>query len=137
MSAGRPRPFPRSGVGPPVLRAHSELMARTHVSVIELCSARAVEVEPNRWKAAKLAGVTAAFIDEWARYMRETGEDDPTTEAWAAWANVSPRTGYYRLRDFRRLFGEWHDDPSVLARHVNRALAAKRSPVVPETLVPA
>lgn len=110
---------------------------RTHITVVELCSRRAVEVEPNRWKAARLAGVTAAFVDEWARYMRETGADEPRLVEWAEWACVNERTAFRRLAGFRLLFGELHDDPTVLARHVNRALAAREPQGVPADLIPA
>lgn len=129
--APRGPPLP-GGRDAPVHRAIFVLMAtRTHVSVLELCSARAAEVEPNRWKAAKLAGMTAAFIDEWARMMRETGNESPRLSEWAAWACVPERTAYRRLADFRRLFAEWHDDPTVLARHVNRAVARRKPVTVP------
>lgn len=134
MSAGRPSRLSFAPVHP----ADFGLMkARTHVSVLELCSARAVEVESNRWKAARLAGMTAAFVDEWARMMRETGNEHPTLADWASWACVSRATSFRRQEEFRRLFGEWHDDPTVLARHVNRALAARKPEKVPADLIPA
>ena len=126
--AGLPRP---GGRDEPVHRADFVMVSRKLVSVLELCARRAPVVESNPWKAAKLAGMVSAFVDEWARMMRETGNEAPTVEEWAAWACVSPRTGYYRLRDFRRLFDEWHEDPTPLARHVNRALAARKPARVP------
>lgn len=110
---------------------------KTHVTVVELCSARAVQVEPNRWKAARLAGLTAAFVDEWARYMRETGADEPRLVEWAEWACVSERTAFRRLASFRVLFGDLYDDPTVLARHVNRAQAAREPQRLPADLIPA
>jgi hypothetical protein len=99
--------------------------------VLELCSARAVEVEPNRWRAGLLAGHVAAFVDEWARMMRETGNESPTLPEWREWACASTRTAYRRQSEFRRLFGEFHADPTPLARHVNRALAERKTATVP------
>lgn len=111
-------------------------MAEPTISVLELCVRLAVVREPNRRRAGLLAGKVAAFVDEWARMMRETGNDDPTIEEWRQWAAVSVRTAYYRQRDFRLLFAEWHELPTVLARYVNRSVAAKRGAVVPVELVP-
>ena len=47
--------------------------------------------------------------------------------------NVSIRTAYYRQAAFRRLFGEWHSDPTPLARYVNQ-WAAKALPTVEQHL---
>jgi hypothetical protein len=106
-------------------------MARRHVSIFELCARRAAEVEPtSARRAGTLAGKTSAFIAEWAQMMRETGNDDPTLEEWATWANVSRATSFRRQEDFRRLFVGWrdangveHHTPTTLALYVNRALA--------------
>lgn len=107
---------------------------RKRLSVFELCVRRAAAVEPRRRaRAASLAGHQAAFIIEWASMMRETGNDSPTVEEWAAWANVTERTAYRRLADFRLLFAEWHDYPTPLARHVLRT-GASDVPAPPSTL---
>lgn len=111
-------------------------MAEKTISVFELCVRQAAVVEPNRRKAGLLAGKVATFVYEWAMMMRETGTEEPTLMDWREWACVSDRTAFYRLSDFRRLFGEWHQDPTVLARHMNRARAAGDS-AVPARLVPA
>lgn len=106
------------------------------ISVMELCVRRAVEVEPSRVRSGILAGHVAAFVDEWARMMRDTGNEDPTLAEWRAWACTSERTTYRRQSEFRQLFGEWHELPTVLARHVNRSLAARKTSAVPSDLVP-
>jgi hypothetical protein len=90
------------------------------ISVMELCTRRALEVDPRRVRAAMLAGKVCAFVVEWAAMIRETGNDAPTVEDFAAWACVSRATAFRRQQDFRRLFGEWHDDPTPMARYVNR-----------------
>ena len=107
------------------------------VAVLELCIRRAVEVEPSRRKAGFLAGNVAAFVDEWARMMRDSGNQEPTLMEWGEWANVKWRTAYRRQQQFRLLFGQWHETPTVLARHVNRSRAAASTSSVPSSLVPA
>lgn len=87
-----------------------------------------------------VAGRVCAFVTEWAWMIRETGIPEPTVEQWSEWANVSVRTGYYRLAEFRRLFGEWHDSPTPLARYVNawaesHAGQHPRRAMVPDVLV--
>lgn len=111
-------------------------MAEPTISVFELCVRQAAVVEPNRRKAGLLAGKVTVFVMEWAQMMRERDNDAPTLMEWREWACVSDRTAFYRLSDFRRLFGEWHQDPTVLARYMNRARAAGRE-AVPARLVPA
>ena len=107
------------------------------ISVFELCVRRAAVVEPRKVYAAMLAGKVAAFVDEWARMIRETGNDDPTLEEWGVWACVPERTAYRRLAEFRSLFEQWHASPTALAVAVNRAHARGRSQLVPVGLVPA
>lgn len=114
-----------------------DAVATDTISVLELCVRRAAVVEPSRRRAIMLAGLTAAFVDEWARMMRETDTADPTLEEWRAWASVPERTAFRRQSQFRRLFGEWHETPTVLARHMNRALARRERSDVPTSLVPA
>lgn len=89
--------------------------------------ARAQAVEPSRLKAATAAGLTAAFVLEWAQYIEETGDESPTLEHWAAWAYVAERTAYRRLAAFRRLTGE--HDPTDRARAViSRSSSTSSSP---------
>ena len=107
------------------------------ISIFELCVRRAALVEPRPLRAAQLGGKVAAFVDEWARMMRETGNEAPTLVEWTVWACVPSRTADRRLHEFRAMFAEWHDTPTVLARHVNRAVALRRGSVVPSGLVPA
>jgi hypothetical protein len=107
------------------------------ISVFELCVRRANVVEPDsRRRAGLLAGKTAAFIDEWARMLRETDAEDPTVEEWREWACVGRMTAYRRQHDFRLLFGEMHATPTVLARYMNRA-GARDGAYVPVELAPA
>lgn len=93
--------------------------------LLELCTraAIAVEGEPATWRdrgrVASSAGRVCSFVIEWAWMIRETGNETPTVEDYAEWAHVSRRTAFYRQAAFRKLFGEWHDDPTPLARYVN------------------
>src|SRR6187551_2885113 len=113
----------RGGV-PPVPRANFAVMAK-RMTLLELCTraAIAVEGEPASWRdrgrVSSAAGRVCSFVIEWAWMIRETGIEAPTVEDYAEWAHVSRRTAFYRQAAFRKLFGEWHDDPTRPARYVN------------------
>jgi hypothetical protein len=97
------------------------------MSLLELCTRAAVAAEGgSRARAAGVAGRVCAFVIEWAWMIRETGVEHPTVEQWGEWAHVPRRTAFHRQAEFRRLFGEWHDDPTPLARYVNEWAAKHR-----------
>lgn len=112
-------------------------MPEKSMNLVELCARLAVRVEPKSYRAALLGGKVSSFVMDWAAMMRETGNEAPTLEDWREWANRSERTAFQRLADFRLLFGEWYDMPTVLARQVNRARdGAESRASIPASLVP-
>ena len=122
-------------------------MAPKRMTLLELCTraAIAVEGEPAGWRdrgrVAAMAGRVCSFVIEWAWMIRETGIEHPTVEQFAEWANVSRRTAFYRQAQFRRLFGEWHEDPTPFARYVNEWASknggSPRQATVPDALAAA
>ncbi len=117
------------------------------MSLLELCTRAALAVENGdgiraKARVTRRAGQTCSFIIEWAWMMRDIGADDPSVDDYAEWAHIAVRTGYYRLAAFRDLFGEWHPNPTPLARYVNEWVEAHadqhpRSATVPAVLAPA
>lgn len=118
------------------------------MSLLELCTRASVAAggDASGWRArgqaANRAGRVCSFIIEWAWMIRETGIEHPTVEQYGEWAHISVRTAYYRQAAFRRLFGEWHPDPTPLARYVNEWAAKHgdqhpRSATVPDVLAAA
>jgi hypothetical protein len=116
------------------------------MTLLELCTRAAIAAEGgdapgwrDRARISRAAGATCAFVIEWAWMIRETGLEAPTVDDYVAWAHVSRRTGFYRQAAFRKLFGEWHDDPTPLARYVNAWVERHgdqhpRSAAVPDVL---
>lgn len=117
------------------------------MTLLELCvRAAAVADGGDSWRAQARAtyraGKVCAFVTEWAQMMRETGIEKPTLSEWADWAHVSRATSFRRQEEFRALFGEWHDDPTPLARYVNEWAAKHgdahpRAATVPDVLAAA
>lgn len=101
-------------------------MARTHVSVLEVCVSQAIK-RYGMAKGGRVGGRQAAFVHEWAMYQRDTGDDPGNASAFAAWGNLNRDTAYRRLAEFQELFAEFpdHDTPAPLAQHV-RLKPAKR-----------
>jgi hypothetical protein len=106
-------------------------MATDRTTVMNLCVARAIE-RYGFLKGGRVAGLTTAYIVEWAAYQQATGHDPGTALEFGRWANVPQRTAYRRLHNFREMFPE-HATPAPLAalllasgdhRHAARALPA-------------
>lgn len=88
-------------------------MTEPRVSVFELVVSRGLQYH-GMLKGGRIGGRQAAFVVEWAQYLADTGDTPGSAERFAVWANVSPRTAYYRLDEFRSLFPE-HATPEPLA----------------------
>lgn len=100
-------------------------MARQKVSVMELVLARSIE-RHGMIKGGRVGGRMTAFIIEWAKYQRDTGDAPGTALEFGRWAHVPERTAFRRLADFRELFPE-HETPAPLARHVQLSPAKGRT----------
>lgn len=96
-------------------------MQPERVTVLELCVARAQKVEPTFRLQGLVAGKTAAFITEWAKMMRQTKNPEPSVADFQRWANLSHRSSWYRIEDFRRLFPE-ETTPTRIGHLINDGL---------------
>lgn len=88
-------------------------MADKLVSVLELCISRGIESR-GMVKGGAIGGRSAAFVQEWAWYMQETGDDPGTTAGYSRWAHVPERTAYRRIAEFKELFPDY-ESPAALA----------------------
>lgn len=81
------------------------------------------------WRAAQEGGKVAALIVMWALALDELQVDELGHEAFAKWANESPRTMYRRLAEFRAAWPEY-EDPTPLAKML--LVEARRRGVRPD-----
>jgi hypothetical protein len=110
------------------------------VCVLRAAMARArgkgVDVEnapaPKKREALRLlvsatpkASRVASLVVLWALALEDLDADDLTLTEWNRWANVSERTAWRQLAEFRELFHEF-ETPTPLALQIRRELRRRK-----------
>jgi hypothetical protein len=84
------------------------------MTLFELIVARSVQ-HHGMIKGGSVGGRLAAFVIEWDRYVRETGESPGTAYGYSKWGYMPQRSAYNRMTSFTTVFPEFETPTELLA----------------------